>query len=192
MTVADDEVVRFGVGGGFERGVVGGSCDLAQGLARDGLCGFRVRAQRNVIDVGGKSDFFAAGSDYVAGEAFPVQHYVGVEAIFGAESSGFCEDVPGAWIGGLNFCERAVFAKNRQRFEEDRVVGASGPIGEVLANEIGAEEVSPVAASAIALGDAGEIELGVLQEGALGGEAGLQRIFTIFCDERAKEIGAHA
>jgi len=44
----------------------------------------------------------------------------------------------------------------------------------------------------IALGDAGEIELGVLKKSAFGGESGLQRVLAIFCEERAEEIRAHA
>src|SRR6266478_6356451 len=145
-----------------------------------------------MIYVGGEYDFFAARGDYIAGETFAVQHHVGVEAIFGAEGSGFRENVPGAGICSLNFCERAVLAEDGQSFEEDRVIGTSGPVGEILADEIGAEEIGPVAAGTIALRDAGEIELGVLKKSAFGGEAGLQWIFAIFCEERAEEIGTHA
>jgi len=56
--------------------------------------------------------FFPAGGDYIAGKAFAVQHHVGVEAIFGAEGSSFCEDVTSAGICGLNFCEGPVLAED--------------------------------------------------------------------------------
>src|SRR5205085_906351 len=73
----------------------------------------------------------------------------------------------------------------------ERIVGASRPIREVLADKVRAEEIGPVPASAVTLRDAGEIELGVLQERAFDVEAGLQRVFAIFRDERAKEIRTH-
>src|SRR5258706_3007235 len=115
-----------------------------------------------------------------------------VQAMFGAEGAGFREDVAGGLIGGLNFGESSVFTEDGQGFEEDGVIGTSGPVGEVLAHEIRAEEVGPVAAGSIALGNAGNIELGFLEEGAFGVEAGLQRIFMIIRDQSAEQIGSHA
>ena len=71
-----------------------------------------------------------------------------------------------AGAGGicLNFRERAVFAEDRERFEEDVVVGARGPVGEVVDHEVGAEEIGPIAAGAVSLRGAGEIEFGGLQK----------------------------
>src|ERR1700739_3993247 len=106
-----------------------------------------------MIDIGSEDKFLAVRGDYISGEAFSIQHHVFVEVIFRAEGACFCEDVPGGWIGGLNFGESSIFAEDRQRFEEDWVIGSGGPIGEVLAHEIGAEEVGPVAAGSVTLGN---------------------------------------
>ena len=104
-----------------------------------------------MIYVRGEDQLLAAGSDYVAGQAFPIEHEVAVHAIFRGEGSGFREDVAGAGICGLDFCKRTVFAKNRQRFEENGIIGARRPVGEIAAHKIWTEKVGPVAASAIAL-----------------------------------------
>src|SRR4029077_16852043 len=158
VAVADDEVVVDRVGHGFKRSAVGRCRDLAQRLSGDGLGGVGVRRPRDVIYVGGEYNFFAAGGDYVAGQPFSIEHHFGVELVFGAECSGFRENMPGGGVGSLNLGERAVFAEDGKRFEEEGVIGASGPVGEILAHEIGAEEIGPIAAGSIALGDPGEIE----------------------------------
>src|SRR5271169_1462271 len=61
-----------------------------------------------------------------------------------------------------------------------------------MGDEVGAEEVGPIAAFAIALRGAGEIELGVLEKGALDFEACVDGIAEIFRDERAEKRGSHA
>src|SRR5260221_14194128 len=98
----------------------------------------------------------------------------------------------GAWIRDLDFCQRAISAQYRQRFEEDGVFGSSGPVREVVAHEVGAEKIGPVTAGSVALRDTGEIELGFLQESALGSKAGLKRIFAVLCNERPEQVGPHA
>jgi len=60
---------------------------------------------------------------------------------------------------GLNFRKRAIFSKNRERLEKDRIVRARGPIREVVDHEVGTEKVGPIAAGSIALSGAGQIEL---------------------------------
>jgi hypothetical protein len=59
-------------------------------------------------------------------------------------------------------------------------------------HKIRAEEVCPIAACAIALRGAGEIELGILQESLLDFETGVKWISGILGHEEAKEIRTHA
>ena len=60
-----------------------------------------------------------------------------------------------------------------------------------MADEVRAEEIGPVAAGAVALRDAGKIELGLLEESAFDGEAGVVEIDGLLRGERAEEIRTH-
>ena len=92
----------------------------------------------------------------------------------------------------MNFCERAVFAEDGQGFEKDLIVGARGPIREVMNHEIRGEEVGPVAAGSIALRGAGEVELGLLQKRLLYFETSVEGIFGVFCNQKAEKIRTHS
>ena len=157
VAVADEEIVG-GCGRVVEIGVVRGSGNFSESLPRDGLRLFHVGRESDVIDVSSKGELFAVFSDDVANQAFAVEHQFGIELVFGAESAGFCKHVTGAGRASLNFRERAVFAEDGQRFEENFVVRARGPIREVMDHEIRAEEIGPVSARTIALPRAGKIE----------------------------------
>ena len=95
-----------------------------------------------MVDVGRERQFAARFGDDVAGKTFPIQHGSGVELVFRAERAGLRENMAGARIFFLNFCQRAVFAENRQSMKENVIVRARRPIGEIVADEIRAEEVA--------------------------------------------------
>jgi len=59
-------------------------------------------------------------------------------------------------------------------------------------HEIGAEEVGPIAACAIALRGAGEIELGCLEKVMFELESSIKRVLRVFPGEGAEEVWPHA
>jgi len=190
VAIADEDVVvraatrgRSGRRRSIKRSVIRSRGDFAQCLAGNGLRGFWIGRQRNVIHVGGERELLAAFGDDEAGEPFAVEHHFAIELVLGAERAGFCEDVAGTGIVDLNFGESAVFPENGHRFEEDRKVGPRAPVGHVVGNKVRAEEVRPVSSFAVALRDAREIELGVLKESALNLEACVYGIAAIFRNE---------
>src|SRR6267378_3051880 len=163
-----------------------------QGLPSHLLRGLRIRSERDVINVGGEGESLSIFGDDVAGEAFAVKHHLAAQLVIGAEGAGFCKDMAGAGGGSLNFRERAVFAENRERLEKNLIVRAGGPVSEVLDHEVWAEKISPIAAGAIALRGAGEIELGIGQECVFDNEAGMKGILGVLGDQEPKEIRAHS
>src|SRR5258708_34097465 len=117
-----------------------------------------------MIDVSGEGKFLSIFGDDVAGETFAVQHHLAAQLVIGAKGASFCEHVACALRIFLNFYQRAVFSKNGERLEKGSVVRPGGPIGEEVDHEIGAEEIGPMAASAIALGGAVEMKLDRLRK----------------------------
>ena len=61
-----------------------------------------------------------------------------------------------------------------------------------MADEIGTEQVGPVAACSVSLRSAGQVEFCVGEEGAFNFEAGAQGIFGVFRHEQAQIVRAHA
>ena len=145
-----------------------------------------------MIDVGGEGKLFSVFGDDIAGEAFPVEHHLAVELVFGAEGASFGIDVTSAWRICLNFRECAVFTEDRKRFEKDLIVGACRPIREVVDHEVGGEEISPIATSAIALSGAREFKFRGLQKITLDLEAGIKGVLCVFRGERPEEVRSHA
>src|SRR5260370_1768049 len=93
---------------------------------------------------------------------------------------------------GLDFCECPIFAKNRERLEKILIVRASGPIREVVHHEVGAKEISPVAAGSIALRRAGQVQLRRLEEVMFDFESSVKRALRVFRNESAEEVRPHA
>ncbi len=145
-----------------------------------------------MIDVRGESQLPAAGGDDEAGESFAIEHQFAIQLVFRAEGAGFCEDVACAGIVDLNFGERAVFAENGKRFEENGEVGARTPISHVVSDEVRAKEIGPIAAFTVALRSAGEVEFGFFKKRALNFEASVNGIGKIFRDKHAEKIRSHA
>src|SRR5690242_8130904 len=182
VTVANDEVVaaRGRRRGCFERSIVSGGSDFAEGLPSHFLCSIGISGETHVVHIRRKRELLTTRRDYVAGKSFAVEHHFAIELVFGAERAGFCEDVTGAGTAGLDFGECSVLAENGKRFEEDRIVRTGGPVSKVVGDEIRAEKIGPVSTLAVALRCAGKVELGVLKKSAFDFEAGMNRIGEIF------------
>ena len=104
-----------------------------------------------MVDVGREGQFAAGLGDDVTCKTFSIEHHFAVQTISRAVGAGFCENVACTGIIFLNFCERAVFAEDRQRVEKNVVVGARSPVGEIVAHEIRSKEVGPITSCAVAL-----------------------------------------
>ncbi len=145
-----------------------------------------------MIHISGKGERLARFRLHVAGQAFAVKCQARIELVFGGKRSGFCEDMARPRIVLLNFGQRSVFSKNGQRIKKDGEVRPGFPIRQIVAHEIRAEEIGPVAARAVALRGAGKIELRIGKKRLLNLEAGGKRIFRILRDEQAEKIWSHA
>ena len=172
--------------------VVGGCSDFAEGLAGYVLGRVGIGRKRDVVDEGGEGELAAGLGDDVARQALSIEHHFSVEMIAGAERSCFCEDVACARILRLNFGKGAVFAEDGKRVEENVIVGPRGPISEIVAHEIGAEEIGPVAAGAVALRCATEIEFGVGEECAFEFESFFERVASVLARDCAEKIRTHS
>src|SRR6202012_5303542 len=102
----------------------------------------------------------------------------------------FCVDVASGRRVDLDFCERAVFAEGRKRVVEVGVERLLRRGSEVVNHEIGS--VKGVAAGAITLRSAGEIETGFGEELVLEIEAGLIDIAGGFAENCAENLGTSA
>src|SRR6202451_4202022 len=123
--VLDDYVVitvgsGCGAGGragrGWQRGVVGGGCDLAQGFTGDGIDGIGiVQGQGDHVDVESQDQVLAARGIHVAGKAFALDHEFLVQRVVGAVCAGFGVDVAGSGRIYFDFDQSAVLTEDRQR-----------------------------------------------------------------------------
>src|SRR5919108_5008705 len=97
-----------------------------------------------------------------------------------------------AWRIDLNFCERAVFAEDGERFKENFIIRPRGPIGQVMHHEVRSEKIGPVAARTVTLPAAGKVQLRGLQEFLFDMKSGVERILDILCHQSAEKIRSHA
>src|SRR5437879_11519115 len=102
-TVADDDVVAAHTRPSIPISVIGGCGNFPKGLTSNFLRGFRIRSERDVIDIGSEGKFLSVFGDDVAGEAFAVEHHLAIELVFGAERAGLRKDMAGAGGRRLNF-----------------------------------------------------------------------------------------
>ena len=145
-----------------------------------------------MIHIGRKGQLLVIFGDHVADQALTVEHQLAVELVFRAERPGFCEHVTCGGRIHLNFHKCAVFTQHRKSLEKDFVVGPRGPIRQVMHHKVRAEEICPVAASAVALAAARKVELRGLQKVVFNMESCVEGILRVFCHQRAEKIRPHS